>query len=237
MSISTSEFLNPIGESQVAERRERLIHLARMVFDLTAERYFNITRHEYDGVENTGLINALRVCSFYTDQIECRDFSDSLVVRIKGIDGHYYVIQFSLFRPGFSVKASRVRDRTLPLVGPDGQVEATYITANVLEEHSKLLKLGKVTADLAFLVGMSLVISFMDDQDDDPDEEARLAPLLALVMPTDDELRELRGKLPPSTINYDDEGDQPYWWLLKATSSSLTTFSTHRAATPSPGPA
>jgi hypothetical protein len=81
---------------------------------------------------------------------------------------------------------------------------------DVLKDYSKSLNLGNVTTDRAFLVGMSLVISFMDDRDDDPDETARLAPLSALVMPTDDELREIRAKLPPSSINYDEEEDLPY---------------------------
>ena len=72
-------------------------------------------------------------------------------------------------------------------------------------------KLGKMTTDRAFLIGMSMVISFMDDGDEGSDEEdARLAPLLALTMPTAAELREIRAKLPPSTINYDDEGEQPF---------------------------
>ncbi len=42
------------------------------------------------------------------------------------------------------------------------------------------------------------------------DEDARLARLAAEVMPTPEELRKLRAKLPPSTINYDEEGDQPF---------------------------
>ena len=89
-------------------------------------------------------------------------------------------------------------------------MESTHHTLNRLKEHSKQLKLGRVTTDRAFLLGMSLVIGFMDDPVQDQDEDARLAPLLAQITPTDDELREIRAKLPPSTINYDDEGDQPY---------------------------
>jgi len=50
----------------------------------------------------------------------------------------------------------------------------------------------------------------MDDQHEDPNEEARLALLSAQIMPNDNELREIRTKLPPSSINYDEEGDQPY---------------------------
>lgn len=42
------------------------------------------------------------------------------------------------------------------------------------------------------------------------DEDARLARLAAEVMPRPEELRKLRTKLPPSTINYDEEGEQPY---------------------------
>ena len=42
------------------------------------------------------------------------------------------------------------------------------------------------------------------------DEDARLARLAAEVMPRPEELRQLRAKLPPSSIDYDEEGDQPF---------------------------
>ena len=210
MSITASETSSPLGESQAAARRKRLSHLVLMVFKLMAEwRYQGGKNHEFDGVEDPNLIDALRVCSSYTKQIGILGFSDP-VVKVDGIDGHEYIIQFSIFGPGLSVHAARVSVTSLPLVVGEGHVDSTFHTMDVLQDYSQRLKLGKITTDRAFLIGMSLVISFMDDEDDDPDEDARLAPLSALVMPTDDELREIRAKLPPSTISYDEEGDQPY---------------------------
>jgi hypothetical protein len=211
MSVTASESLTPLGEPQATARRKRLAHLARMVFHLMRERFQGGTDHEYDGIENAGLIDALRVCSSYTDQIGCLNYEDSLVIQLEGIDGHDYIIHFSLFGPGFSVHASRVRVTKLPLlVGPKGQVESTFHTLDVLQEYSRRLKLGAMTTDRAFLIGMSIVIGFMDEQGEDQGEDARLAPLVAQVMPTSDELREIRAKLPPSSINYDEEGDLPY---------------------------
>jgi hypothetical protein len=211
MSITTPKPSVPLGELQSAERGERLEHLARMVFELMAGRLQGGTSHEFDGSEDAALIAALRACSFYITQIGCLDFGDSLVVRIEGIDGHDYILRFSPLEPRFPVHVARVLVAKSPIVGRDGRVDRTYQRMNVLEEHSKRLKLGKLSTDQAFLVGMSLVIAFMDDQGDDPDEDARLAPLTNLVMPTEEELREIWArKLPPSTINYDDEGDQPF---------------------------
>ena len=42
------------------------------------------------------------------------------------------------------------------------------------------------------------------------DEDARLARLAAEIMPSPRELREIRAKTPLSTINHDDEPDQPF---------------------------
>jgi hypothetical protein len=211
MSITASESSSPTGESQANERKERLVHLAWMVFNLMAERHLGETNHEFDGVEDASLIAALRVCGYYSDQIGCSDFGDTLVVQVKGIDGHEYIVQFTLLEPRISIHVARVQVTKLPMVGREGQAESTYNRMNVLQEHSKRLKFGKLTTDRVFLIGMSLVISFMDDEDDDPDEDARLAPLTVLVRPTDEELREIWAKkLPPSTINYDDEVDMPY---------------------------
>jgi hypothetical protein len=210
MSATTSESLSPLGEPQASSRKKRLSRLTRIVFELMGERYHGVTNPEFDGVEDAALLNALRVCSLYTDLIGCSDYGDRFVVEIEGIDGHNYIIQFLIFSPEISVHASRVRVTNLPQVGRAGRVESTYIRKDVLDEYTKRLKLGGVTTDRAFLVGMSLIIGFMDDQDDDPDEDARLEPLSALVRPTDDELREIRAKLTPSTINYDEEGELPY---------------------------
>ena len=41
-------------------------------------------------------------------------------------------------------------------------------------------------------------------------EEERLVRLAAEIMPTPEQLRELWTKLPPSTIHYDDEEEQPF---------------------------
>jgi hypothetical protein len=41
-------------------------------------------------------------------------------------------------------------------------------------------------------------------------EDARLARLAEQIAPSREELREIRAKLPPSTINYDEEGEMPY---------------------------
>lgn len=41
-------------------------------------------------------------------------------------------------------------------------------------------------------------------------EDARLARLAAEIAPRREELREIRAKLPPSSIHYDDEGEPPY---------------------------
>jgi hypothetical protein len=210
MSITTVESPHSPGESRANERSERLVHLAWMVFKLRAEQHIGDTNHEFDGVEDASLIDALKVCAYYSDQIGCADFGDTLVVQVKGIDGHEYIVRFSLLEPRISIHVARVQITKSPMVGQQGQAESTYNRMNVLPEFSKRLKLGRVTIDLAFLIGMSLVIGYMDDQHDDPDEYARLAPLSALVMPTADELREIRAKLSPSTINYDEEVDLPY---------------------------
>jgi hypothetical protein len=212
MSTATSEALNPIGESQAAERRERLDHLAFMVFNFITERHGGGTDQEFEDVEDAGLIAALRVCAYYTEQIGCLDFGDAVVVQVKGIDGHEYIIQFSLLESRHSIHVARVQVTKRPMVGREGQAESTYNRMNVLHEPSMRLKLSKLTTDRAFLIGMSLFISFIDDGDEGSDEEdVRLAPLLALTMPTPDEWREIRAKkLPPSTINYDDEGEMPY---------------------------
>jgi hypothetical protein len=63
MSATASESLSPLGEPMMAARRKRLAHLARMVFDLMRERYQGGTLRIYDGVEEAGLIDALRACS------------------------------------------------------------------------------------------------------------------------------------------------------------------------------
>jgi hypothetical protein len=191
-----------------------------MVFNLMAERYQGGTNHEYDGVEDAGLIDALRACSSYTEQIVCLNFDEVFVVQVEGIDGHNYFIQFSIMGPALSVHAARVRITKLSLLdGPEGREdgprftmyeEASHNTLNVLQDYSKRLDLGRATADRAFLIGMSMVIGFMDEQGEDQDEDARLAPLVAQVVPTSDELREIRAKLPPPSINYDEEGDLPY---------------------------
>jgi hypothetical protein len=209
MSIAPSEVVNPTGESEVAERRQRLDRLAWMVFEFITERRDGETNHEFDGIEDAGLIAALRVCGFYTEQIGVLDFGDSLVVQVDGIDGHSYISQFSLLGAGISVHSARVRVTKSPL---EGRMDRTYNRMQILGEHSMRLKYSKLTTDRVFLIGMSLVISFMEDEDDGSDEEdARLAPLSALVMPTAEELREIWAKkLPPSTINYDDEGEMPY---------------------------
>ena len=211
MSIAASESRPPLGESQTAGRGERLAHLAWMVFTFITERHLGVTNQDFDGAEDPGLIAALRVCGFYAEKIGCLDYGDTLVVQVDGIDGHPYIIRFSLFDADFSVHVARVKVTSSPVVGPEGLVDDTYNRMNILDGHSKRLKLGKLSTDRAFLIGMSMVISFMDDQDDDPDEDARLAPLSAMVRPTDAELREIWAKkLPPSTINYDDEVDMPY---------------------------
>jgi hypothetical protein len=183
-----------------------------MVFDLMGERvrYAGGKNIGFDGVEDAALIDALRACSSSIDQIGCLDFGDPLVLQVDATDGHSYIVQFSLIEPGFSVRASRVRITTLPLVGHGGEVDSTYHTLDILDDFSQQLTLDNVSTDRAFLIGMSLAIGLMDDQADDSNEDGRLVPLVALVMPNDDELREIRTKLPPSSINYDDEGDQPY---------------------------
>ena len=216
MSATAFEY-SPLDESQVAARIRRIARLALMVFEFTHARHFGGTSHEFDDVEDADLIAALRACCFYTKHISCISTvfdrpDEPFFIEIHGIDGHRYIIGFSLLGPGFSVHAARVRVTTLSLLAPREDTEGggTNHTLEVQQDYSKRLKLGKVTIDRAFLVGMSLVIGFMDDKDDDPDEDDRLAPLMAQVMPTTEELREIRAKLPPSSINYDEEGDQSY---------------------------
>jgi hypothetical protein len=53
---------------------------------------------------------------------------------------------------------------------------------------------------------MSLIIGFMDT----PDDDERLQPLIRMITPSRQELREIRAKLPPSSTNYDEEEDQPF---------------------------
>lgn len=45
---------------------------------------------------------------------------------------------------------------------------------------------------------------------DDEAEDARLLRLAERITPRREELREIRAKLPPSSISYDDEGEMPY---------------------------
>jgi hypothetical protein len=190
MSTIASESTSPLSESQAAVQRKRLSHLVSMVFKLMTEwRYQGGKNHEFDDVEDPNLIDALRVCSSYTKLVGFLDFSDP-AVKVDGVDGHEYIIEFSIFGPSISIHAARVRVTSLPLVVGEGHVDRIDHTMDVLQEHSRRLKLGQITTDRAFLIGMSLVISFMDDEDDDQDKDARLAPLLAQAMPTDVEAQE-----------------------------------------------
>ena len=208
MSATAFEY-SPLDESQVAARIRRIARLTLIVFKLTRARRLGGTNNEFDDVENAELIAALNACCFYTTYASCLSNifdnpDEPFYIEIHGIDGHRYIIGFSLLGPGVSIHAARVRVTTLSLLASreDKEGGGTNHTFEVQQDYSKRLKLDKVTTDRAFLIGMSLVIGFMDEQDDDPDEDARLAPLLAQITPTDDELSEIRAELPPPSINY-----------------------------------
>jgi hypothetical protein len=205
MSATVSS--SPLDDSQTNSRTKRLSRLAFMVFTLMKERWQGGTITEFDGIENAGLIEALRACSAYTGHIDCVNVDDLYDFKIEGIDGHNYIIRFSLFGPGFSVHAARVRLTKLSMPGSqENGVTMTMEVLDVLEEYSKRIKLGKATTDHAFLVGMSLIIGFMDI----PGDDEQLKPLIRMISPSRQELREIRAKLPPSSTNYDEEGDQPF---------------------------
>jgi hypothetical protein len=211
---------SPIDESLQVARSDRISKLSEIVFGLAPERFLGGTNHEYDDVEPAGLIAALRACGYYMIPRAAFTKDDGKIVQIKGNDGNHYIAEFSIRDPSIVVHVARIHLASLsldpdpePLAGPGFRMREIQIVdrMDVIPEYSMRLNLGSVTADRAFLIAMSVVISFMDDQDDDPDEDARLAPLTALVRPTDDELREIWAKkLPPSSINYDDEVDMPY---------------------------
>ncbi len=210
MSVISPEASAPLDEPQMASRRQRIAHLALMVFELMKERYQGGTSHEFDQVEEADLLTALRACSWHTDEIGCFNFDELFVIQIKGIDGHDYMIQFSLLGPPFSVHAARVRIAKLSLSDREGGEHSTHNTMNVIPEYSKRLKLNGVTTERTFLVGMALVIGLMDDQGDDPDEAARLAPLSNLLMPNEEEFREIRAKVAPPSLDYGDDEELPY---------------------------
>ena len=212
MSMPAFESPFPPGELREAERRVRLYNLAFIVFRLAAERSLGVINHEFDGVEDADLIDALRACSLYVERIGCLDFDD-FFVELEGVDGHKYLFQFSFSESGVTIGASRVSISTSTLGisdGPGSWLERTGNRVKPLDGYTLRLDLGRVTTDRAFLVGMALVIGFMDETGDDPDEDARLAPLVALVMPTSEEWREIRARRTPSAINSDEEGDMAY---------------------------
>ncbi len=211
MSMPAFESPSPTGELQAAERRMRLADLALIVFTLAAERSLGVINQEFDGVEDAALIDALRACSSYIERIGCLEIGDAFFIELEGVDGHQYFFQVSFSDSGVTVGVSRVSIRTLKtIVGPESRVEETFNSVRSLDDCHSRLNLGRVTTDRAFLVGMALVIGFMDETGDDPDEDARLAPLVALVMPTSEEWREIRARRTPSAINYDEEGELPY---------------------------
>ena len=210
---------SPIGESLQVARSNRISELSNMVFRLAPERFLGGTNHDFDDVEPQDLIAALRICGFYMIPVHVYTNNNLKNVRVQGNDGNHYIAEFSIREPLINLHVSRIRLASLaldpdpaPLVGSGFKMREIEIVdrVDVIPEYSTRLSLSGVTADQAFLVGMSLIISLMDDQDDDSEEEARLAPLLAMVMPTAEELREIRAGRPASTINYDEEGDQPF---------------------------
>ena len=208
MIATASEFAFPLDEPQIVARRKRIAHLAGIVFELMKERDQGGTNHEFDNDEDPGLIAALRACSLYTNQIGSLNFNETLfAVEIEGVDGQPYLIRFSIAGPGIIVYGARVGlAESEPNVS---EVRITHTNFDVMPGYSTRLKLGGTSTDQAFLVGMSLVIGFMDDRGDDEEDDARLAPLLARVMPTNEELRQIRAELPDSFINYDEEGELP----------------------------
>lgn len=206
MSATAPGPISPLGEPRMAARRKRLAHLAFMVFTLMRERFQGGTITEFDGVESADLIDALRACSSYTNQIDCLDFDDHFVIQIQGIDSNNYIIKFTLFDPEFSLLAARVAIRKLSLIA--GLEHSSHHTMDILDDYAVRLKLGGVTADRAFLIGISHIIGFIDHGGEGEDD--RLTRIAAAITPRREELRRLRSKLPPPSINYDDEGDQAY---------------------------
>jgi hypothetical protein len=134
------------------------------------------------------------------------------VVRVEGVDNLDYIIRFALYDPVFTLVAARVSVTKLAMLDEldGGQLgeSMTMETLDVSQEHRERIRPGRVTADRAFLIGMAKIIGFMDRRGDE--EEEGLMPLAEWITPRREELRKLRAKLPPSNINYDDEGDQPF---------------------------
>lgn len=208
MSATMIDSAAPLGESQIAARRKRLADLALIVFELITERHLlerspTMARRTFEG-EEAKLIEALRSCSQFTNSITCLPFDNLFVVQIRGVDGHDYIVQFPHHGPGFSLHASRVRVMKLSLAAvPMGEEGASSMTLDILDDHSERIKLGGVTTDRAFLVGMSMVIGLMDERGEDEDET--LSPLVQFITPTREELRQRRENSTPPIIELDDD--------------------------------
>ena len=82
ISVTVSEASSPLDEPQFITRGKRLAHLAGMVFTLMMERYQAGTITEFDRVEDADLIDALRACGAYTEQIGCLNFDDLTVALV-----------------------------------------------------------------------------------------------------------------------------------------------------------
>jgi len=207
MNATALEFFPPLGEPRAAARRKRLFQLQRMVWELMFERSRGVIPRESDDSEDAGLIEALRVCSLHIEQIEFIGWLEPLVFRIDGIDGNEYIVGFELTDPGFRLNAARVESASLILPAEESARE--HDAQTILRGKAgfvEVVRLGNVTTDRAFLVGMSLVIGLMDQPDDDQGD--RLLPLVKRITPTRDELEVLAARSPAPTVALDD--DDPY---------------------------
>jgi len=207
MNATTLEFSSPLGEPRAAARRMRLFQLQKMVWELMFERFRGVTFREYGESEDAGLIEALRACSLYIEQIEFIGWLEPLVFRIDGIDGNEYIVGFELTDPGFRLNAARVDSASLTLPA-EGSVRehASHTDLRGKAGFVEVNRLGDVTIDRAFLVGMSMVIGLMDQPDDDQGD--RLLPLVKMITPTREELEVLAARSPAPTVALDD--DDPY---------------------------
>ena len=198
---------SPVGESWAEARRQRLFQLQRIVWELMFERFHGIIQQDHDGTEVADLIEALRVCSLYINQIECIGRFAPLIFRIEGTDSNEYLLGFDFAESSWRLNAARVQSNSLILGGAKWNQD--NLKPTVYREQPgfvETISLKTATVDRAFLVGMSLVIELMAPQGHDEDE--RLMPLVKKITPTSAELTTISANRQTPIILLDD--DDPY---------------------------
>ena len=82
----------------------------------------------------------------------------------------------------------------------DVRAEIGHVVGLIEAEHRQRLEYARIEHERR--------MELIEDEAALVDEKYRR--LAARVMPTPDQLREIRAKLPPSEINYDEEAEMPY---------------------------